>query len=306
MPHFHLPPGTLWPAVVRKTSHALACGALHPIETTTSFIEDCGVCFVVRQVSSLARKDKARRQDEAGTRRAQADPFQPCDPDLLVGDISDSHLAVLNKFSVIDHHLLIVTRYFAPQEALLNVADFAALLACMAEYPSLGFYNGGRIAGSSQPHKHLQTVPLAGAGSTVPIAPLLALATTGTGEPEPCSVPGLGFPHAFAALDQTGPVDVLARIACERYYRLLGAVGLGAVEVEGEPHQSAPYNLLVMPEGMLLVPRRAAEVEGVALNALGFAGTLFVRNAAQMHTIRQLGPMTILRRAAGVAPPGRA
>ncbi|CAG9170507.1 hypothetical protein LMG23992_01617 [Cupriavidus laharis] len=300
-----LPPGTLWPAVVRQASHALACGALRPIETTASVIDDAGVRFLVRQVSSLARKESARQQCVAGAGRAQADPFLPCDPDLVIGAISDDHLAVLNKFSVIDYHLLIVTRRFAPQEALLTVADFSALLACMAEYPCLGFYNGGQLAGASQPHKHLQTVPLTAEGPPLPIAPLLASAFTRTGVP--CMVPGLDFAHAYMALDLKGvPAGERARIACERYRELLGTAGLGTVEVAGELHQSAPYNLLVMQEGMLLVPRCAGAVEGVALNALAYAGTLFVRDAAQMHTVEQLGPMTMLRRAAGVARPNEA
>ena len=33
-------PGSLWPAILRQTQHALACGALRPIETTQTTIED--------------------------------------------------------------------------------------------------------------------------------------------------------------------------------------------------------------------------------------------------------------------------
>ncbi len=97
MAHSPLPPGRLWPAVMGQASHALACGALRPIETTASVIDDAGVRFVVRQVSSLAHKASAGHQRVAGPDGAQADPFLPCDPDLLVGDISDTHLAVLNN-----------------------------------------------------------------------------------------------------------------------------------------------------------------------------------------------------------------
>ncbi|NIO40609.1 MAG: phosphorylase, partial [Burkholderiales bacterium] len=37
-------------------------------------------------------------------------PFLPYGKDLFVSDISETHLALLNKFNVIDYHLLIVTR----------------------------------------------------------------------------------------------------------------------------------------------------------------------------------------------------
>lgn len=53
----------------------------------------------------------------------------PYDPDLFVADVSDTNLALLNKFSVFDHHLLVVTCRFEEQETLLDIADFQALSA---------------------------------------------------------------------------------------------------------------------------------------------------------------------------------
>src|ERR1700741_289757 len=145
MEHRRLAPGTLWAAIERQTEHALRCGALQPIDTVQAVIESGAVRFVVRQVSSLTRKEQQRRQ----ARKLQtekgpvANPFLPYEPDLFVAELSDTHLALLNKFNVIDHHLLIVTRDFQRQEALLDLADFEALMACMAEFDGIGFYNGG-------------------------------------------------------------------------------------------------------------------------------------------------------------------
>ncbi|MBV8273277.1 MAG: phosphorylase [Cupriavidus sp.] len=288
-------PGTLWPAITQRTVHALKSGALCPIETVQSSIEDGGVQFLVRQVSSLARKDRARQAGSGG-----GDPFLPYDPDLFVADISDTHVALLNKFNVIEHHLLIVTRRFEPQESLLTLADFAALLACMAEFRSLGFHNGGAAAGASQSHKHLQIVPLPFAehGPALPIGPLLASAkiagTVGT-------VPGLAYAHAFAPLDLlSAPGHEMAHAACARYHALLDAVGVQVIDADDGPRQSAPYNLLVTSAGLLLVPRSREFVEGISINALGFAGSLFVRDEAQMRIIERLGPMNLLRQASAV------
>ena len=296
MPNQHLQPGRLWPAIVQQTAHALRAGALCPIDTVQSTIEDGGVRFLVRQVSSVARKDKARRAGSAG-----GNPFLPYDPELFVADISETHVALLNKFNVIDHHLLVITRRFEAQESLLTVADFAALLACMAEFASVGFYNGGQAAGASQAHKHLQIVPLplARDGPPLPISPLLASARNAGAAG---AIPGLPFPHAFAPLDlSVAPMDEMARTAWERYRSLLAAIGVDAVDLDGELRQSAPYNLLVMSEGLLLVPRSRECVEGISVNALGYAGSLFVRDAAQMRTIGSVGPMNILGRAAEYA-----
>ncbi|WP_343655698.1 ATP adenylyltransferase family protein [Paraburkholderia caribensis] len=299
MAHRHLAPGTLWPAIERQTEHALRCGALKPVDTIQTVIESGVVRFVVRQVSSLARKEQQRRQArERQTQKGPApNPFLPYEPDLFVADITDTHLALLNKFNVIDHHLLIVTRDFQRQEALLDLADFDALMACMAEFDGIGFYNGGPEAGASQPHKHLQIVPLplGDAAPSVPVAPLLAEAVA---DGPAMRVPGLPFRHAFARMASNAPEPAdTARTALACYHTLLEAAGIGAIEVNGARCQSSPYNLLVTREWMLLVPRSAEHVEGVSVNALGFAGSLFVRDAAHRASIERLGPMTVLQRA---------
>jgi ATP adenylyltransferase len=299
MEHLSLQPGTLWPAILRQTEHALRCGALRPIETTQALIDDSGVRFLVRQVSSLARKEEARQAPKLrAAARSAVNPFLPYDPDLFVADLSDTHIALLNKFNVIDHHLLIVTRSFKSQETLLDLADFAALIACMAEFDGVGFYNGGAEAGASQLHKHLQVVPLP-LGESGPPLPIESVLASACMEGPIGTVPGLPFRHAFARLELAPAASRhAAHAALDCYHALLEAVGLRAIEVDGELHPSAPYNLLVAPRWMLLVPRSSERVEGVSVNALGFAGSLFVRDAAQMQVIKTLGPMTMLQRAA--------
>jgi ATP adenylyltransferase len=298
-PARHLRPGTLWPAIQKQTAHALRCGALQPIASDEWTLDDAGIRFIVRQVSSLARKEEAKPAPDArATGSAPSNPFLPHDPNLFVTDISDTHLALLNKFNVIDHHVLIVTRKFIQQETPLDAADFAAWLACLAEFDGLGFYNSGPEAGASQPHKHLQIVPLplGASGGRLPIEPLFAAAqlrgAIGT-------LPGLPFRHAFATFDPaSGSVEEAARLAADRYRALFEAAGLQAIDANGQAQCSAPYNLLITPRWMLLVPRSTERVETVAVNALGFAGSLFVRDAAQMQTVERLGPMNVLRQVA--------
>lgn len=168
-----------WSDVVAQTGRALACGALRSFDTVQSVIEDGGVRFLVRQAANLARKEQASKlaaKSAADAASEWRDPFSPCEEALRVGDIGARHFLLLNKFNVLAHHLLIVTTDFEPQECLLGEADFAALFACLNRFDGLGFYNGGAIAGSSQPHKHLQMVPLpldANAREALPIEPSL-------------------------------------------------------------------------------------------------------------------------------------
>lgn len=289
---------TLWPALRARTQRALACGALQPIETALVHLEQDGMRFAVRQVSSLARKEAARRTDAStasGGATARRNPFLPYEPDLCVGDLSPTHVALLNKYNVIDDHLLIVTRRFVPQTALLDQDDFEALLVALRGGDALGFYNGGEEAGASQPHKHLQAVPLPLDDSGLP-APLEALFASLTVTDSGARITGLPFAHAFARLDLMA--GDAARTALKTCRALLHATGIDAIDVDGLAHQSAPYNLLVTRRWMLVVPRAAERVEGISLNALGFAGSLFVRDAQQLDTLARIGPMTALARVA--------
>ena len=220
--------GSLWERVVAATKHALSAGAIVPIPTDYTFIEgaaECGSSY--RVLAGLGRKDEARKKQESEQRGKNANPFLPPEKDLVVADISETHLAVLNKFNVVENHLLIVTRAFEDQDMLLTLPDFEALWLCMAEYNSLGFYNGGREAGASQRHKHLQLVPLplAPEGLRVPVDPLLARAPEGMGE-----VPEFPFLHSFVRLGEglaRSPLEA-ARKTFELYGAMLSRTGMTA------------------------------------------------------------------------------
>ena len=85
------------------TEAALACGALRPIETEQLDVDDGGVRFLVRVVSSLRRKAGARRSE--GRRSTEPDnPFLPPEPELTVGQLAPAHVAVLNKYKVLPLH----------------------------------------------------------------------------------------------------------------------------------------------------------------------------------------------------------
>jgi ATP adenylyltransferase len=268
--------GTLWKATVERTAAALRCGALEPIATRCEAVAADGADFVVRVLSHLDRKHDAL----AAQRREGRNPFLPYDEDLFVAEVTDTHLCLLNKFNVIDHHLLLVTRAFEEQESPLTPADFEALEVCMDEFDAFAFYNSGRVAGASQPHKHLQLVP-------VPIG--LGPERTPIDRWLDAPSPKLGFRYAFTRLESGADLYSL--------YRDLA----GAVDLDRSPR---PYNLLVTRDWMLLVPRSRASYEGVFVNALGFAGGFLVGSREQLDRVRELGPLRILEAVAESRPPG--
>jgi ATP adenylyltransferase len=202
---------------------------------------------------------------------------------------------VLNKFNVVEHHLLIVTRGFEDQDTLLTLQDFEALWFCMTEFNNLGFYNGGREAGASQQHKHLQLVPLplAPEGPAIPIEPLF----DGVGAPgEPCAIPAFSFLHSFVRLtpDIARDPAAAAKTSFALYGEMLHSVGLNTPDASRLVVQSMPYCFLVTRGWMLLVPRSQEFFDGISLNSLAYAGSLFVRDEGQLARLKTFGPMKAL------------
>ena len=143
-------PGTLWARVQTATQRALDSGALQPIPTDFEHLEDGGIRFLVRILRQLARKPRAEASAPSPA-AARPNPFLPYDPAMYVADASPTHVCLLNKFNVVERHLLIVTRAFEDQETPLTPQDFEALGTCLTEGEGMGFYNSGAIAGASQP-----------------------------------------------------------------------------------------------------------------------------------------------------------
>jgi sulfate adenylyltransferase (ADP) / ATP adenylyltransferase len=297
-----LEPGTLWKKIVDRSLLALECGALKSIPTECEFIEQDGIRFLVRILTNLDRKQKAKEQQEKAQEKSgkEFNPFLPYEEDLFVADISETHLFLLNKFNVVDHHLLMITRSFEEQENWLTLQDFEAMWVGLAEFEGLAFYNGGTAAGASQRHKHLQLVPfpLVPDGLNLPIDPAISdtqfRGTVGT-------VPSFPFVHAIAKLDPTwvrSPLEA-AEETLALYWTLLDAVGLSHDETNSN-RQTGAYNLLATRQWMLIIPRSQESFKSIAVNSLGFAGALLVRNAEQMERLKAVSPLKILQGVAHV------
>ena len=302
----------LRPRAAAVGAAALETGALVPLGTTTTLVADGPLPFRVHLLERLTWK--VRRTDDL--RAAGSNPFLPPEPALCVADLGPTHRAVLNKFPVVADHILILTRAFEHQQALLTRADCAAAAACLASLDGLVFYNGGAQAGASQAHKHLQIIPLPLADWPPDAAARAAAGLPGGDDPEaalsdgrfpleaawaaapddgqgtPSQSPWLPFRHALVHLQPArgdAPADphLDADALHAAFTRACVAVGLTGL---------APiYNLLLTRRHLLVVPRVRERTAGVALNALAFAGSLLVPHPALLETVRRVGPLRLLR-----------
>lgn len=254
---------------------ALSDGSLRPIRTKESLVEQDGVGFSLRRFDSDATCDR-RHVDGAGS----INPFLPYDERLWVADLSSTHVCLLNKYPVVEGHVLSVTRKFVEQEQLLEVEDFYGAVRCLRELEGLVFYNAGREAGASQRHRHMQLAPfpLASSGATFPTSCL--------------ADPILGrmrwpIVHRLAPWRMDGlELEDAAEQAHSMYMGLLSAAQLQV--------GPGPYNLLMTREWMLVIPRRTESWSGVSINALGFAGCFLFPDDGKAQVAREFGVMRIL------------
>lgn len=241
---------------------ALASGTLEPLSSAPIAHRDGGISFLVRRLREIPKKP-------SGHAKGARDPFvPPYEPDLFVEDRPPEHAILLNRYPVLDEHLLLVTRRFEDQESYPSASDLSILQDLLAELDGLAFYNGGALAGASQPHRHLQIVPRAAfGGADLPTEPAI-LAALGSG-----MVPSWPFLHTLAPVDRPLP-DLFERLCA------------------GEPF--SPFSMLCTRRWMLLVPRSRSHVEGIPVNSLGYAGSLVVKDDAQQQHLERVGALSIL------------
>lgn len=276
-------PQEFWDRAQQLRTRAEAAGALHPIVTAPEAV-------TVEELRAVVRIPDPERLRRAPHPVTSPDPFlPPYEPELYLGDISPTHAVLLNKYPILARHLLLVTRRWAAQTALLDAADFTALATLLCARPALGFCNSGPEAGASQPHKHLQavTLPLAPWDPPIPFGPWIEQALQNGKD----TIRQFTFRHALVGL----PSKILQRPDAgprleNCYSRLLEHLHFD-LDAQG---RLPPYNLLVTAQWMLFVPRRRGTWDGIPVNALGYAGAFIARGPEQRARLAATGPLAML------------
>lgn len=138
--------------------------------TTWRYTKLIYIQFQLRYCPSLAKKPTAQKPET--TPKQKIDPFENPPPALHLVDIptaNPSHLLVLNKFPIIAKHFIVATKSNKRQTHALEQDDLEATYACLKSWEEgqdgkrlYAFFNSGEQSGASQPHRHLQFLPLEG------------------------------------------------------------------------------------------------------------------------------------------------
>ncbi|KAI9592470.1 hypothetical protein BDF19DRAFT_451239 [Syncephalis fuscata] len=279
--------------ILRVHNEALSNGALLFTPTTTEILHQDGVASIITSVYI----------EQFNVRLAPKKPFLPYEKQLLVEELPH-HVVLLNKYCVVPGHILVVTKEFNPQTNPPNAEDFAAVWSCMRRMHTrqfVAFYNCGKASGASQPHKHLQLLPIPADETISP--PIYALIEKYPSSPDvPFRVPELNFVHACAhlSLDTTvishdtasnvSPTPeqhdiVVGRFLHRTFLALANAINL-ATGAPSDDIAFRSYNLILTRNFILVVPRKHEITQGIAVNSLGIAGLFLANSHQQMNILK--------------------
>lgn len=315
------------PALVRdKFDAARKCGALTFYETqvsvlrcndtpVTSLYSHCPVPnvntaqFQVRYSPVLANKPKSSKPRDPNEK--PFDPFADPPADLFITGLS-AHFLVLNKFPVTPSHFILATKEFKEQTHILEEEDIEAAYECLKAYRDagqelFGFYNSGEHSGASQPHRHIQFLPVESMRSGMNAEDGWNVLTDSLPENPSMflelghndlflTVTGLPFTYFWSAV----PEDLTAQQRHEIYLSLHNKAvqAFGGSIPASSPENSSPisYNMGITNRVMVVCPRTSeglvikgstGETIGpVALNGTLLAGTLLVKSEAEWDALQ--------------------
>ncbi|KAL5361726.1 bis-tetraphosphatase [Aspergillus floccosus] len=300
--------------VARRFLAAKDAGHLLFSQTHLTTVNVAGIPYQLRYCPALAKKPSGAPKPD--NKAPKPDPFQDPSPDLLIAQIprdNPSHFLVLNKFPVIHNHFILATKDWKAQTDLLEKDDLDAAYACVKAWDQetgagarrlFAFFNSGDESGASQPHRHLQFLPVedmlqGGEGAWRPLIDAVAQAQS---QSEYRRLNQLPFAHFALPIPPNPSAETLHSI-----YLALYRAALAAADRERHAHTTSgpaavSYNLAMTASTMMICPRKSesaqipvdssasrdiVEAGLVSLNGTLLAGTLMVKAEAEWDELRR-------------------
>lgn len=203
---------------------------------------------------------------------------------------------MLNKFAITQEHFIIATRDFKPQTHVLEHGDLAAALACIEAYGEgklFVFFNGGEHSGASQPHRHLQLLPVEMMRDGLPHGSKWDVLTDGISK-APLTTFAEAVNTAMAPEELHAAYLRLYRKACASVARYQGKE-LDERDIKQEGEARISYNLAMTSRSLVLCPRLNEggkiydgdkEVGFLSLNGTVLAGTALVKSEAEWQALK--------------------
>ncbi|KAK4083632.1 uncharacterized protein Triagg1_1294 [Trichoderma aggressivum f. europaeum] len=310
-------PANLHELVKATFSKALSTNELHYFPTQVTILQVNSIPFQLRFSPSLANKPKGPPPDPSQPRKP-FDPFASPPASLFVTDLGPSHFLVLNKFAVVPEHFILATKEYKLQTHLLEESDLEATLACIDAYEQakqdgassspkeskddglFAFFNGGQHSGASQPHRHIQLLPVSrmkdglDTGSSWDVLAQQADKLDKT--------PFVVFSEPIST--ETSPASLhaaylrLYKKACQAVAQHSGATSSASDEIPTTGEARISYNMAMTKDSIVICPRlsegseiksseTSSPIGSLALNGTLLAGTALVKSEAEWDALKK-------------------
>ncbi|KAL7911317.1 ATP adenylyltransferase domain-containing protein [Trichoderma velutinum] len=314
-------PPNLHELVKATFSKALSTNELHYFPTQVTILQVNSIPFQLRFSPSLANKPKGPPPDPSQPRKP-FDPFANPPASLFITDLGPSHFLVLNKFAVVPEHFILATKEYKLQTHVLEESDLEATLACIDAYEQakqdgassnsnsqekesqddglFAFFNGGQHSGASQPHRHIQLLPVSRMKDGLDADSSWDVLAQQTDKLE--KTPFVAFSEAINT--ETSPASLhaaylrLYKKACQAVAQHAGATGSTSDEIPTTGETKISYNMAMTKDTIVISPRlsegseiksseTSSPIGSLALNGTLLAGTALVKSEAEWDALKK-------------------
>jgi ATP adenylyltransferase len=210
------------------------------------------------------------------------------------------------------YHFILATKEFKEQTHMLEVDDIEAASVCLKAYREageelFGFFNSGEHSGASQPHRHIQFLPVESMRSGMRSGEGWSILADRLAEKPGTYIELFHKGHVLTAVVMPFMYfwcGISEGLTAQQRHSVYIALHGKAVQAMGGPNvvssneNGSPisYNLAITNQCMVLCPRTSEglvikskngeSIGPVALNGTMLAGTLLVKSEAEWNTLR--------------------
>ncbi|EHK15330.1 uncharacterized protein TRIVIDRAFT_174968 [Trichoderma virens Gv29-8] len=314
-------PSNLHELVKTAFSKALSTSELHYFPTQVTILHINSIPFQLRFSPALANKPKGPPPDPSQPRKP-FDPFANPPASLFITDLGPSHFLVLNKFAVVPEHFILATKEYKLQTHVLEESDLQATLACIDAYeqakqseasasPSsverksqddglFAFFNGGEHSGASQPHRHIQLLPISRMKDGLDAASSWDVLAQQAEKLE--KTPFVAFSEPIDK--EISPANLhaaylrLYKKACQAVAQHAGTTSPASDEIPTTGEARISYNMAMTKDTIVICPRlsegseiksseTSSPIGSLALNGTLLAGTALVKSEAEWDALKK-------------------
>lgn len=259
-------------------------GKLHYGPSTPEVVQYDGFTFQFSIPPAVSSKPILPPSDPS--RSKPGGPFLHPDPQFVLCRVGPSHTLELNKHCILRPMYILHTTEYEKQKDDLDLDDLRATWAVLGHLGAEGqgvmaIYNCGAEAGASQGHKHVQIFPR-------PKKEVFELWAdrVKTREGRISTENTIPYKHALTHISK----NATAEDVCSCYEMLLSEIR-PILEENG----TEDYNMVLVKEWMLMIPRRHHGRNAVEANAVGMMGMVWLKSQEEREGWTELGMTEHLR-----------